>query len=320
MQPTSDVQPLIDVPSLARALAAPAASVMTAAAPPVVLDVRWRLGGPPGAESYRAGHVPGAVFVDLDTELCGPPGPAGRHPLPSSAAFQAVMRRAGVSAGRLVIAYDDGDAAAASRAWWMLRYFGHPAVKVLDGGYPAWAAAGHPVERGDRGATAGTRSPSVTPGDFTARPGGMAVLDAAGSARLARNGVLLDARAAERYRGEMEPVDPVAGHIPGAVSTPAAANVAEDGRFRSPSWLRARFASFGLSEESLAGVYCGSGVTAAQEVLALTLAGFPAALYVGSWSEWVADPARPVAVGPRPAGAGPLGGDRAAPHRRRMPR
>ncbi len=286
-------QPLIDVPSLARALTAPAAQP---SARPVVLDVRWRLGGPPGADSYREGHLPGAVFVDLDAELCGPPGPAGRHPLPSAAGFQDVMRRARVSVGRPVVVYDDADATAAARVWWTLRYFGHEAVAVLDGGFRAWTSAGHQVERGERGTDHATADEA---GDFVAVPGGMAALDAGEAAQLARSGVLLDARAAERYRGEMEPVDPVAGHIPGAVSAPTAANVAEDGRFRSPQELRARFASLGasLGTGGPVGAYCGSGVTAAHEVLALTLAGIPAALYVGSWSEWVTDPARPVAVG-----------------------
>lgn len=293
------MQPLIDVASLARALGAPTAQPRSSAkapVPPVVFDVRWRLGAAqpvtPGIESYRAGHIPGAIFLDLDRELCGPPGPGGRHPLPEASRFQEVMRRAGVSAGRLVVTYDDADATAAARAWWTLRYFGHDAVQVLDGGYQAWTAAAQPVERRVRRTTADGR------GDFTAVAGGMPALDADEAARLARYGVLLDARAAERYRGEVEPVDPVAGHIPGAVSAPATDNVTEDGHFKNPAELRAHFVSLGASPEALAGVYCGSGVTAAQEVLALSLAGIPAALYVGSWSQWVADPRRQVTVGP----------------------
>ena len=179
---------------------------------PVVLDVRWRLAGPPGIDSYRAGHIPGAVFADLDTDLAGPPGgPGGRHPLPDPVRFTDAMRRAGVHAGQLVVAYDDGDATPAARAWWTLRYFGHPQVRVLDGGYRAWMAAGLPV-------SVAPASPGY--GDFTAVPGGMPVLDADGAAALARSGVLLDARAPERYRGETEPVDPVAGHIPGARQRP----------------------------------------------------------------------------------------------------
>ena len=272
---------LVSVVDLARELARPR--------PPVLLDVRWRLGGPPGIDSYRAGHLPSAVFADLDRDLSGPPGPGGRHPLPSAAAFQAAMRRAGVSDGRPAVAYDDGDAAAASRAWWLLRYFGHRSVRVLDGGFRAWRVAGQPLT---------TAGPATEPGDFTARPGHMPLLDAAGASATARSGVLLDARAAERYRGETEPVDPVAGHIPGAVSAPAAGNVTVDGSFLAPAELREQFAALGAAAGEPVGAYCGSGVTAAAEVLALEIAGIPAALYAGSWSSWVADPARPVATGP----------------------
>jgi thiosulfate/3-mercaptopyruvate sulfurtransferase len=294
--------PLIDVGSLAGELASDA--------PPVLLDVRWRLGGPPGIESYRAGHVPGAVFVDLDTDLSGPPGAGGRHPLPSADSFAAAMRRLGVRAGYPVVVYDDGDSTIAARAWWTLRYFGHDQVQVLDGGFRAWAAAGQPVT---------VDEPVAVPGDFTAVPGHLPVLDAEDAAALARSGVLLDARAAERYRGEIEPVDPVGGHVPGALNAPTAANVGEDGRFLPSSELRQRFAGFGITVGSAdisdsagtsgsssvggaaaVGAYCGSGVTAAHEVLALALAGVPAALYVGSWSGWTADPSRPVATGPDP--------------------
>jgi thiosulfate/3-mercaptopyruvate sulfurtransferase len=256
---------------------------------PVLLDVRWRLGGPPGIDSYREGHLPGAVFIDLDRDLAGPPGPAGRHPLPDPAVFEAAMRAAGVSQHRPVVVYDDRDATAAARGWWLLRYHGHENVRVLDGGYQAWLAAGLPVSKAD---------PSGKPGDFTARPGHMPVLDAAGAESTARAGLLLDARTGERYRGEHEPVDPVAGHIPGAVSAPTADNVNPDGTFRSATELAARFAALGAGPAvGPVGAYCGSGVTAAQEVLALALAGLPAALYVGSWSNWITDPARPVAMG-----------------------
>ena len=259
-------------------------------APPVLLDVRWRLAGPPGIDSYRQGHLPGAVFVDLDRDLAGPPGPAGRHPLPDPAAFQAAMRAAGVSRDRPVVVYDDSDATSAARGWWTLRYFGHPDVRVLDGGYRAWAGAGLP---------ASTDEPAPAPGDFTAEPGQMPVLDAAGARETARTGLLLDARTGERYRGETEPVDPVAGHIPGAVSAPTAGNVNPDGIFKDPAGLAARFAALGANPGTgmPVGSYCGSGVTAAHEVFALALAGVPAALYVGSWSNWVTDPARPVATG-----------------------
>jgi thiosulfate/3-mercaptopyruvate sulfurtransferase len=282
----STASPLIDAVTLSGELAA--------AEPPVLLDVRWRLGGPPGIDSYRAGHLPGAVFVDLDTDLAGAPGLGGRHPLPDPESFQAAMRRAGVRAGYPVVIYDDGDSTVAARAWWTLRYFGHDQVRVLDGGFRAWATAGLPVT---------TDEPSVEVGDFIAVPGHLPLLDAAGADALTRSGVLLDARAGERYRGETEPVDPVAGHIPGAVSAPTAANVAADGRFLAPSELRERFAALGVRAGVTpeVGAYCGSGVTAAHEVLALQLAGIPAALYVGSWSSWVTDPARPIATGPNPS-------------------
>src|SRR5580692_10647434 len=259
--------------------------------PPVLLDVRWRLAGPPGIDSYRQGHLPGAVFVDLDRDLAAPPGPAGRHPLPDPAVFQNAMRAAGVSQDRPVVVYDERDATAAARGWWLMRYHGHQHVRVLDGGYQAWLAAGLPVSTAD---------PAAKPGDFTARPGHMPVLDAAGAESAARTGILLDARAGERYRGEHEPVDPVAGHIPGAVSAPTADNVNLDGTFRGAAELAARFAVLAGGADprtETVGAYCGSGVTAAHEILALALAGIPAALYVGSWSNWITDPARPVATG-----------------------
>jgi thiosulfate/3-mercaptopyruvate sulfurtransferase len=258
---------------------------------PVLLDVRWRLGGPPGLDSYREGHLPGAVFTDLERDLAAPPGPAGRHPLPDPAVFTDAMRAAGVSEDRPVVVYDDRDATAAARAWWLLRYHGHQNVRVLDGGYQAWLAAGLPVTQA---------APAAKPGDFTARPGHMPVLDAAGAQDVARTGLLLDARAGERYRGEHEPVDPVAGHIPGAVSAPTAGNANQDGTFRDAAELAARFAVLAGGADprtETVGAYCGSGVTAAHEVLALALAGIPAALYVGSWSNWITDPARPVATG-----------------------
>jgi thiosulfate/3-mercaptopyruvate sulfurtransferase len=215
--------------------------------------------------------------------------------VPAAADFQSAMRRAGVSDGRAVIVYDDADSTAAARAWWLLRYFGHPLVRVLDGGFRAWAAAGRPVACGDSPGDA-----AAEPGDFTARPGHEELLDARAAAVLAATGVLLDARAGERYRGEAEPVDPVAGHIPGALSAPTAENVHPDGTFRSAAELADRFAALGATAGTPVAAYCGSGVTAAHEVLALTLAGIPAALYAGSWSEWITDPSRPVATGPTP--------------------
>ena len=263
-----------------------------------LLDVRWRLGGPPGRELYDAAHIPGAAFVDLDKDLAGPPGAGGRHPLPATADFERAMRRAGVRDTRPVVVYDDADSTAAARAWWLLRYFGHPSVRVLDGGFRAWTAGGYPV------VSTGQERPVIAPGRFTARPGQLGLLDADGAASVARSGLLLDARAGERYRGETEHVDPVAGHIPGAVSAPTAENVNPDGTFRPAADLAARFAALGASGDRPVAAYCGSGVTAAHEVLALTLAGVPAALYVGSWSNWITDPARPVATGPSPGSRG----------------
>jgi thiosulfate/3-mercaptopyruvate sulfurtransferase len=272
------------------------ASDLAGAAPPVLLDVRWQLSAakaadaPPfdGRAAYAAGHLPGAVYVDLDRELAAAPGPGGRHPLPDLAEFGAAMRRAGVSAGRPVVVYDGGQGWAAARAWWLLRWTGHPDVRVLDGGLAAWPG---PLA---------TDVPAPVPGDFEPVPVAAGLLDADGAAELARTGLLLDARAGERYRGEVEPIDPVGGHIPGAVSAPTAENVAADGRFCPADELHARFKELGAAGEVPVGVYCGSGVSAAHEVLALAVAGIPAALYVGSWSEWSADPERPVAVGPDP--------------------
>ncbi len=253
---------------------------------PTVLDVRHRMGGPPGREEFRRGHVPGAVFVDLDAELAAAPGRRGRHPLPDAAALTAAMRRAGVSDDRTVVVYDDWGGRSAARAWWLLRWCGHPDVRVLDGAWPAWVASGGPVETGD-----GAAPP---PGTFTARPGALPVVEVADVTSVA---VLVDARAPERYRGESEPVDPVAGHVPGAVNVPTSQNLAPDGRFRPPAELAATYAAVGAVPGADVAVYCGSGVTAAHDLLALELAGVRAALYPGSWSEWITDPARPVATG-----------------------
>ncbi|MGW0814591.1 sulfurtransferase [Streptomyces viridiviolaceus] len=272
------------------------ASDLAGANPPVLLDVRWQLsmakaaGAPPfdGRAEYAAGHIPGAVFVDLDRELASAPGEGGRHPLPDVAEFGAAMRRAGVSSGRPVVVYDGGQGWAAARAWWLLRWTGHPDVRVLDGGLARWEG---PLS---------TEVPTPTPGDFAPAPGAVGLLDADAAAALARSGVLLDARAGERYRGEVEPIDPVGGHIPGALSAPTTDNVAPDGRFLPAGELHARFKALGAADGTEVGVYCGSGVSAAHEVLALAVAGIPAALYVGSWSEWSSDPQRPVAVGPDP--------------------
>lgn len=253
-----------------------------------IVDVRWEIAGGADRAAFQAGHIPGAAFVDLDSELAGSPGAGGRHPLPTPEAFTASMRRAGVSGGRGVVVYDAANATAAARAWWLLRYFGHAEVAVLDGGLAAWSEAGLPLESGVA---------DIEPGDFVARSGGMPMLDARGAGEMAASGVLIDARAPERFRGEREPVDPVAGHIPGAVNRPTAHNLESSGRFREPDVLRSEFQQLGVREGAEVGAYCGSGVTAAHEVLALELAGYPAALYVGSWSEWIVDPSRAVARG-----------------------
>ncbi|UNO39546.1 sulfurtransferase [Streptomyces sp. MST-110588] len=268
---------------------------------PVLLDVRWQLGGPPGGPQYAAGHLPGAVYVDLDGELAGPSGPAGRHPLPDLEVFTAAMRRAGIGADSEVVVYDGGPGEvpaqnpaagwAAARAWWLLRWAGHSSVRVLDGGLAAWTAAGGALT---------TDVPEPVPGDFTPAPGALPLLTAPDAAALARRGVLLDARAAERYRGDVEPIDRVGGHIPGALSAPTTENLAPDGTFRAPGELAERFSSLGATAGAEVGVYCGSGVSGAHEVLALAIAGVPAALYVGSWSEWSSDASRPVATGPQP--------------------
>lgn len=268
-------------------------SALSADPHPTLLDVRWSLLGPPGQEDYAEGHLPGAVFVDLDAELASEPGPAGRHPLPDPAAFQEVLRRAGVDADRTVVVYDADNGSAAARAWWLLRWAGHRSVAVLDGGYAAWTAEGKPTS---------TEVPEPGDGGFRVRPGAMPVIDADQAAGLARDGVLLDARAPERYRGEVEPMDPRAGHVPGARNAPFSEHTGESGRWRSPEDLAERFAALGVTGDSAVGAYCGSGVTACSVLLALEHAGItdarnPAVLYAGSWSNWAADPARPAATG-----------------------
>jgi thiosulfate/3-mercaptopyruvate sulfurtransferase len=263
------------------------ASETTGPRPPVLLDIRWQLGGPSGRAAYEAGHLPGAVYVDLDSELAGPPGTGGRHPLPDVSAFGLAMRRAGVSRDTPVVVYDGGQGWSAARAWWLLRWAGHPDVRVLDGGLAGWPG---PLSTG---------VPTPREGDFSPVPGALPLLDADGAAALARGGLLLDARAAERYRGDIESVDRVGGHIPGAVSAPTTDNLDESGDFLPAQVLAARFQRLGATEAEV-GVYCGSGLSAAHEVLALEIAGIPAALYAGSWSEWSADDSRPVAKGPDP--------------------
>lgn len=266
--------------------------------PPVLLDVRWRMGGPPGREDYARGHLPDAVYLDLDDDLAAEPGAGGRHPLPDPADLQRVLRAAGVRGGAPVVAYDADNGSIAARVWWLLRWVGHERVAVLDGGFAAWAAAGGPVT---------TTVPVPSPGDITVRPGGMPVVDADGAAELARTGVLLDARAPERYRGDVEPMDQRAGHVPGAVNAPFAGHTGEDGHWLPAARLAERFADIGVGvgDGAPVGAYCGSGVTATSVLLALEVAGVtsplaPGTLYAGSWSQWSSDPDRPVATGSEP--------------------
>jgi thiosulfate/3-mercaptopyruvate sulfurtransferase len=255
----------------------------------VLVDTRLALTGPSGRERYDAGHLPGAAFVDVDDDLAAPPGSRGRHPLPEPADFVAAMRRAGVDRDSTVVVYDDTSGTAAARLWWLLRDYGHDDVLVLDGGLAAWVASGRPV----------STEPFVPgPGDWEGAPGRLPVVDADGAGTLAADGVLVDVRAAERFRGEHEPIDPVAGHVPGAVNAPLTGNTDETGRFWADDVLRERFGSLGVSDDRAVAAYCGSGVTATQTLLALRLAGFAdAALYPGSWSEWITEPSRPVATG-----------------------
>jgi len=282
---------LISVPDLAAAL--------SGARPPVVLDVRW-VAGRVDRDSYVAGHVPRAVFLDLDADLAGPPGIGGRHPLPKPADLQNVWRQAGIHHDSAVVVYDTNDSSIAARAWWLLRWSGLSDVRVLDGGFAAWSADGRPVQRGN-----GT---APEPGSVTVLPGGMATVTADGAENLAAgSGVLLDARAAARYRGEVEPLDPIPGHIPGAVNLPLTELVNADGSFRPAAELWQAFDR--VIGAGPVAASCGSGVTACHLILAGVLIGRPMALYPGSYSGWLAL-GRRVAVGPESEGA--PGGERRA--------
>jgi thiosulfate/3-mercaptopyruvate sulfurtransferase len=245
-----------------------------------------------GSEAYRKSHLPGASFADLLQDLSGPitAGKTGRHPLPDIDTFVAKLHAWGIGADSQVVVYDDAAGAFAARLWWMLRWLGHDAVAVLDGGFPAWVAEGQPVTH---------VVSKIAPGDFS--PQRRSDLLTRATELAAPHSIaqkLFDARAPERYRGDVEPIDPVAGHIPGAVNLPFAENL-RDGRFRPAADLRARFAAAldGTAPEQ-AVVYCGSGVTACHDVLAFAHAGLPLPrLYAGSWSEWITDPARPTSKG-----------------------
>lgn len=267
------------------------------AAPPLLLDASFDLADPAaGRRAWAQSHVPGSVHADLEADLCGPrTGRNGRHPLPERAAFARTAAALGVQPGRTVVVLDRGDGAFAARLWWMLRWLGHADVRVLDGGLKAWAAAGGELVAG------GPPLPPAAVEPYPERAPLVATLEAdALQARLDQV-LLLDARGAARYRGEAEPIDPVAGHIPGAINRPYTENLAPDGLFLSPPQLRQAFAGLGVTPDLPRPVVsqCGSGVTACHNLLALEVAGLPGGvLYPGSWSEWCADPARPMVRGP----------------------
>ncbi len=272
--------PLISATALADAL--------EGAHPPRVLDCRARLGEPDtGRRLWWEAHLPSSYHLDLDRDLAGPPGKGGRHPLPTPAAFTAVVQRLGITPGQPVVVYDDmGGQLAAARAWWMLAcWAGHPDVRLLDGGLRAWLAAGGELrEDGD---------PEAMPAGSDWQPAYRGESHVTAGELLAGSATCIDARSRERFRGEAEPIDPVAGHIPGAVCRPSADNLTGDGHFKSAGALASE-----LPEAESSIVYCGSGVTACHTILAYAVAGRPLPrLYPGSWSEWIRDPSRPVARG-----------------------
>ncbi len=252
--------------------------------PTRVVDTRWRLGDSSyGPDSFRTGHIPGAIHLDLDHDLSAPPGgAAGRHPLPTADAFGETMAAAGVDDETLVIAYDDGSGVPAARLWWLLRHFGHDGIVILDGGLPSWMAAGKPIESGVASAP-----PRRT---FVPHPRTDDLIDTEELRHKldARRVLLLDARGPDRWRGENEPVDPKAGHIPGAINAPAAANM-KDGHMRGDDALREHYVALGVASAAEVVASCGSGVSACLDVLALEMAGFVGVrLYPASFSGWVA--------------------------------
>ncbi|HTK70066.1 MAG TPA: sulfurtransferase [Candidatus Eisenbacteria bacterium] len=263
-----------------------------------VVDVRWYLVDKnKGRSDYLEGHLPGAFFLDVDTDLAAPRGDGpGRHPLPAPERFAAAMSSAGIGSRTHAVVYDFGDGSIAARLWWLLRYFGHERVSLLDGGFKRWVAEGHPIE---------TRVTTYAPTAFIPVPHPERVVDAAAIERMRvdARALVLDVRMAERYEGRREPVDPVAGHIPGAKNRPYPTNVrsAEDPRFLAPEELRKEFEQLGADRAERVACYCGSGVNACQSVFALELAGFQdALLYEGSWSDWCSVPTRAVGTGPEP--------------------
>lgn len=256
------------------------------------LDVRWRLDAPEGRPAYVSAHLPGAVYVDLERELAKRGYPEeGRYPPPELAALEQSVRRWGVDDGDLVVAYDDNDAVAAARAWWLLRRRGVD-IRVLDGGLRGWVSHGLPLERGDRKPRLGNaRLLDVDPGAAT--------IDQA--ARAPIEGHLVDTRAPEQYRGLTTGLDPVAGHIPGAINVPAITHILRDGTLRPPEEIRAAYAAAGVDLERPITLYCAAGVGSAHSALALAHAGVETFIYTGSWSQWARSSARPVAVGRTPA-------------------
>lgn len=290
---------LIQVDELAGLLAG---AVGGPAGRPVLLDVRYRRTGPTGRSEFERAHIPAASYVDLNTDLATirSDGVGGRHPMPTTGTFTAAMRSAGVTMSRPVVAYDDWASLPASRLWWMLRHFGFLDVRVLDGGIAAWIAADQPTASGPCRPEAGDFSPT--------RPGIGRLLDAAEALTCADHRLLLDARAADRFRGENETIDPVAGHIPGAVSAPALATVDSRGQFLPADQLAVHLRPLttgeaagppgaGRTDETRpVGTYCGSGVQATHLALALSVAGLcrDADVYIGSWSDWITDPDRAV--------------------------
>ncbi|GEC74166.1 MULTISPECIES: sulfurtransferase [Microbacterium] len=266
--------------------------LLTRGEPVRVIDVRWRLDRPEaGHGDYLTGHIPGAVFVGLDTELATHGEPSeGRHPLPSTAALQEAARRWGVRAGDTVVAYDDFKSISAARAWWLLRQGGID-VRVLDGGIQGWKAAGFDVATDDV---------RPEPGDVVLRPIGGDAISIDEAAAFPASGVLIDARAADRYRGDSEPYDPVGGHIPGARNLPEPVHFDAQGRILDRETILASFAEVGVAPGTTVAAYCGSGVTAAHTALVLHEVGIDAKVFPGSWSQWSNTPGRPVATGDQP--------------------
>ncbi len=281
MAPSS---PIISPAALADALSSPDLRIV---------DVRWVLGSPgAGRGDYDAGHIPGAIFLDLDTDLAARDGP-GRHPLPTPDAFRDRLETIGIGSADFVVGYDDAGGATAARLWWMLDDLGHDRVAILDGGFPAWVAAGFPV-------TTDTTPPRAR-GQLILREHWANVIDREGVARGLGSIVLLDARAAPRYLGEIEPVDTLPGHIPTAINTPTTGNLGPDGRLLDPSRLATRFQALGADgSRGEVVTSCGSGVTACLNSLAMRVAGLPdPILYPGSYSDW-SRAGLPIAVGPNP--------------------